>query len=234
MRRYDDRYTQDRRRHALALRLIGHEVRTQTISRMTGLGDKRIRALYRTYYRDASEQTRRHRGPAPQRPNRLLESASLRSEAAAVGGLLMLLDLTTRKSQLQSQLTTGLAAGERLCRAFELYHALVPQPQIDLEHMILLAASLSRADAIAIGQCEHCSAAILIDLGEVGRRVCAHCRRDSRSGASKHNQAQSNGGEHERPSSASVREIVLPGYQQSLFEFELSAENSHERVVGSK
>jgi hypothetical protein len=43
MRVSDDRYTRDRERLDLALRLIHHEARTFTIRQWTGLSDDRIR-----------------------------------------------------------------------------------------------------------------------------------------------------------------------------------------------
>ena len=49
MRVSDDRYTRDRQRLDLALRLIRHEARTFTIRQWTGLSDDRIRKLYRSY-----------------------------------------------------------------------------------------------------------------------------------------------------------------------------------------
>jgi hypothetical protein len=236
MRRYDDRYAHDMRRHDLALRLIGYEVRTQTIARLTGLGDKRIRALYRTYYRDGSDrQTRRHRGPAPQRASSLLESPALRSEAAAVSGLLLMFGVIQIQPRKQSQITTGLPAGELLCRAFELYRSLVPDARIDLEHVMLLATSLSRGEEIALEQCERCGGVILIDLAEVERRVCAHCRREVGRREIKQHSARARERDREVLHKAVVRETTtLPGFQHRLFDGALSAENSHQGVVASK
>ena len=66
MRVSDDRYTRDRQKFDLALRLIRHEARTFTIRQWTGLSDDRIRKLYRSYVLngDAREVTR-HRGKSP-------------------------------------------------------------------------------------------------------------------------------------------------------------------------
>jgi hypothetical protein len=49
MRVSDDRYTRDRQRLDLALRLIRHEARTFTIRQWTGLSDDRIRNSFRGY-----------------------------------------------------------------------------------------------------------------------------------------------------------------------------------------
>ena len=66
MRVSDDRYTRDRQRLDLALRLIHHEARTFTIRQWTGLSDDRIRKLYKTYCQSGPSVTvTRHRGKSP-------------------------------------------------------------------------------------------------------------------------------------------------------------------------
>ena len=66
MRITEDRYSRDRLRIDLAIRLIGHEARTSTIRLWTGLTDDRIRRLYRSYIADAGGATVvRHRGKPP-------------------------------------------------------------------------------------------------------------------------------------------------------------------------
>ena len=66
MRVSDDRYTRDRERLDLALRLIRHEARTFTIRQWTGLSDDRIRKLYRSYVPEgAAAAVLRHRGKSP-------------------------------------------------------------------------------------------------------------------------------------------------------------------------
>ena len=68
MRVSDDRYTRDRQRLDLALRLIRHEARTFTIRQWTGLSDDRIRKLYRSYVMNhEARRVLRHRGKSPRR-----------------------------------------------------------------------------------------------------------------------------------------------------------------------
>jgi hypothetical protein len=62
MRISEDRYDRDRQRLELALRLLTHEARTQTIRVWTGLSDDRIRKLYRSYLWRAACYVPRHRG----------------------------------------------------------------------------------------------------------------------------------------------------------------------------
>ena len=69
MRITDDRYTRDRLKFDLALRLIRHEARTGTIRDWTGLSDDRIRKLFRSYAEQLGEhRVLRHRGKAPRQP----------------------------------------------------------------------------------------------------------------------------------------------------------------------
>ena len=68
MRISDDRYNRDIRRHTLAMRLIHHQARTDTIQRWTGLSPFRIRALVHSYTEETgSSSVRRHRGAAPRK-----------------------------------------------------------------------------------------------------------------------------------------------------------------------
>jgi hypothetical protein len=181
MRGYEDRYTRDMRRHDLALRMIRYEVRTHTIRVWTGLTQERIRRLCRTYGADGSgRQARRHRGPAPRRLAGMLQSPGLRNEAAAIGGLCYALEVLPNRPLAHAvRELPGLARGERLCYAFELYRSLIPDSPIDLEHLILLVTVLAQADEVVLGHCCHCDAAILVDRLGGRRRVCSHCRRSS-------------------------------------------------------
>ena len=79
MRLTDDRYRRDRMRLELAMRLIRHEARTQTIRRWTGLSDDRIRKLFRSYIRPGSG-VRRHRGKSPQQVGYFLRAGSTGAE----------------------------------------------------------------------------------------------------------------------------------------------------------
>jgi len=83
MRVTDDRYWRDRRAFDLAWRLLGRSARTSTISRWTGLAERRIRALQRSYGTHSSnEPPRRPRGRSPQRVDLVLRSPKQRHHAA--------------------------------------------------------------------------------------------------------------------------------------------------------
>ena len=102
MRVSDDRYTRDRLRFDLALRMIHHEARTCTIRTWTGLTDDRIRKLYRTYLQQQfARAPKRHRGKSPRQIAYFLRSPSLQFEATTLASLFSLLGLVTAASDFQ-------------------------------------------------------------------------------------------------------------------------------------
>jgi len=176
MRVLDHRYSRDLRRHDLALRMIRHEVRTSTIIAWTGLSKTRIRALYRSYIPEGVRAALRHRGPVPRSVQPLLRSKSLNGEAAGLAGVCFFLGVLPAKplADAASELPS-IAAGERLCYAFELYQQLVPNPQITLEQLVLLVIALAQHEEIALVHCNLCDGALLGSLVSQQRRVCPHC-----------------------------------------------------------
>lgn len=214
MRVSDERYSRDVRRHELALCLIRHEVRTHTIRIWTGLSDERIRTLCRSYGNGSG--ARRHRGPAPQTLETIMQSTALRTEAAAIGGLCSALGLIPSSAINLTSTRSGasLAYAERLCFAFELYKYIVPDSQLSLEQVILLVTVLARRAEIALDHCISCEAVILIDRLARQRRLCTHCRREPhhREGPVGRGATQ----EAAVPTSAGARE-ALAGFQHVLF-----------------
>src|ERR1700689_486328 len=94
MRVSDDRYTRDRERFDLALRLIRHEARTFTIRQWTGLSDDRIRKLYRSYVSEHDAASiQRHRGKSPRQAAFFFRSAETNFEAAQLASLFLLYGL---------------------------------------------------------------------------------------------------------------------------------------------
>lgn len=153
MRVTDERYNRDRMRLELALRLISHEARTQTIRHWTGLSDDRIRKLFRAYIRP-SAGVRRRRGRSPQQAAFFLRSGAGAEDAHALAAMLLLFGVVgPATGAAQGSATAALAMlarGRLLCEAFETYRRIVPQPRIDLEHAVYLAAALQRGDELRL------------------------------------------------------------------------------------
>src|SRR6201992_818539 len=93
MRISDDRYTRDRERMDLALRLIRHEARTHTIRQWTGLSDDRIRKLYHSYALDGRDRVFRHRGKSPRQAAFFFRNSEVTFQAAQLASLFLLFGL---------------------------------------------------------------------------------------------------------------------------------------------
>jgi hypothetical protein len=176
MRISEERYDRDIRRIDLAHRLIRHETRTQWICRWTGLTEKRVRNLSRSY-RAGQGNVDRHRGPPPQKISKVLRSPALRSEASALAGLLVALEVLPRERAPDARtMLPGIDLGERVCRVFELYKEMVPGALFTMDLFILLLLELAQSDHLEVIHCAHCHGAILIDRLGSTRHLCVWCQ----------------------------------------------------------
>jgi Flagellar transcriptional activator (FlhC) len=178
MRVSDDRYTRDRQRLDLALRLIRHEARTFTIRQWTGLSDDRIRKLYRSYVLDHGErQVFRHRGKSPRQAAFFFRSAELNFQAAQLASLFVMYGLVYgTNSGLEARFRLGsLESGALLCQAFEAYLELHAPASISFEHAWFLLLALSRHDEVSISRCAVCGGMRLRDLLAKRRLICGTC-----------------------------------------------------------
>jgi len=176
MRISDDRYSRERLRLELALRFLRHEARTQTIRTWTGLSDDRIRKLYRSYMSHAPSYLPRHRGKSPQQIAYFTRSSRVQQETAVLASLLSLLGvLPVRPATEASQGLPGVARGELLCQAFEIYRALIPSSQISFEHAVFLAVALARGDQLRLGGCAECGCLVVVERYPVRDKRCHYC-----------------------------------------------------------
>ena len=177
MRISDDRYDRDLRRYNLAQRMIQHEARTTTIALWTGLTKYRIQTLFRAYQHPGNH--RRHRGAAPSQPAFFSRSLNHECEAAALAyiGLQMEIIPPFVVPDAPHSLP-GLARGERLVTAFELYRTLVPQSRVSLEHAVLLMTELAHRRTLLLEQCEACVGLMVVDRLAARKSTCAFCRLD--------------------------------------------------------
>jgi hypothetical protein len=176
MRVSEDRYMRDLRRIHLAQRMIRHEVRTTTICTWTGFNEERIRNLAKSYEATLVPASR-HRGPPPKKVEVFLRHSILRAEAACLGGLARsfgILPPELLRNAAQSLPTVVL--GERLCHAFEVYRAVVPEARLTMEHFILLVLALAEGHEIEVDHCAHCSAVLIVETASRERRICFACR----------------------------------------------------------
>ncbi|HZF27222.1 MAG TPA: hypothetical protein VEZ88_13235 [Steroidobacteraceae bacterium] len=181
MRVSDDRYTRDRLRFDLALRMIHHEARTCTIRSWTGLTDDRIRKLYRTYLQQQFARTpKRHRGKSPRQIAYFLRSPSLQFEATTLASLFALLGLISPALEPHRALPLmNLESGDLFCVAYESYLALHAAPRISFEHAGFLLIALRRQDELKLRVCSRCRGLSLVDVLAVAGPECAACGQPS-------------------------------------------------------
>ncbi len=183
MRVSDDRYTRDRQRLDLALRLIRHEARTFTIRQWTGLSDDRIRKLYRSYVmNDDTDRVQRHRGKSPRQAAFFFRNAELNFQAVQLASLFVVYGLLHGSERgVESSYRVGsLESGTLLCQAYEAYLAFHAPVTISFEHAWFLLLALTRREELGVARCEACGGVRLSDLLAKRRLACGNCEASGR------------------------------------------------------
>ena len=183
MRVSDDRYTRDRQRLDLALRLIRHEARTFTIRQWTGLSDDRIRKLYRSYVMHLDTQrVSRHRGKSPRRAAFFFRNPEVAFHAAQLASLFLIYGLVgAAGGGLESRYSLGsLESGALLCQAYEAYLELHAPVSISFEHAWFLLLALARRDEVGMDRCEDCGGLRLRDVLARHKQTCGNCQQGPR------------------------------------------------------
>jgi Flagellar transcriptional activator (FlhC) len=186
MRVSDDRYTRDRQRLDLGLRLIRHEARTFTIRQWTGLSDDRIRKLYRSYVKNEDARiVSRHRGKSPRQAAFFFRNSELNFQSTQLASLFIIYGLLSGTDcGLESRYRVGsLESGALICQAYEAYLELHAPASISFEHAWFLLFALARRDELGIFRCSACGGVQLRDLLARRRSSCANCESASLIGA---------------------------------------------------
>jgi len=176
MRITDDRYTRDRLRLDLAIRLIRHEARTRTIRDWTGLSDDRIRKLYKSYVEhQGNARIRRHRGKAPRQAAYFLRNGELRLQAASLASFLCQLGLIASEAPQAGGGLDQLRWGESFCQAYEAFLQQHPHPQIGFEHACFLRRALERQRELCLDDCGECGALVVVSAFSARPTACSFC-----------------------------------------------------------
>ena len=177
MRVSDDRYTRDRQRLDLALRLIRHEARTHTIRQWTGLSDDRIRKLYRSYVQDDRAKVFRHRGKSPRQTAFFFRTGETHFQSTQLASLYVMHGLVRGgPAGVERRYRVGsLESGALLCQAFETYLELHDPARISFEHAWFLLLALGARAEIGLSRCPQCGGLRLYDLLARHRQCCGTC-----------------------------------------------------------
>ncbi len=178
MRVSDDRYTRDRQKFDLALRLIRHEARTYTIRQWTGLSDDRIRKLYRSYVLNSDvRDVTRHRGKSPRQAAFFFRNSELNFQASQLASLFLMYGLVCGSARgVEPCYRVGsLESGALLCRAYEAYQEMHTPASISFEHAWFLLLALGRRDEVGIARCAICGGVRVRDLLARRKLTCGNC-----------------------------------------------------------
>jgi len=176
MRTTDDRYRGEKTRFELAMRMIRHEARTGTIRYLTSLSDDRIRKLYASYFKfDAATPIKRRRGKTPTQITPLIRTPARTLESGVFVKLLLAGGLLSLDDPPGPPLRGNIELGNRFCRCYEVYRAVIPNPTLSFEWAWNLLMTVRRGDEIGIEQCGHCGTAYLRDLLTLPKAACPAC-----------------------------------------------------------
>jgi len=167
----EDPILRENRRSELARRLISHGVRTDLISKLTGLTRNRQATVRR---RLMVPDEARLRGPTRSPLGVFFASSQARAEGAALASLCSHFEIPIGLNVPSVPKIVSLTFGERLCETYEAYCACYPRTEVRLEELIALRSSLADGDFIRVRKCRNCKCLILIDRFD-GDRECWHC-----------------------------------------------------------
>ena len=169
-----DPVLRDCRRHQLALRLMAHQARTQTITALTSLSRHQLAALRQ---RCSIRERTRQRGPSPRSLDRFTHSLQARREGATLAVFChayRVLPMRAAAHDSRRRRMT-LEFGERLCATYEAYSACFPQSRIAIEELLSLVIGLSDGREVGLGCCASCGGTVLIDNLASNRATCPQC-----------------------------------------------------------
>lgn len=186
MRLTDNRYATERRQFELALRMILLEARTGTIRDCTGLSDDRIRKLYGTYFRNhTGTSITRRRGKSPQQVARFVKNPVNQLQAGTLIALYcanLLLRIDAQRVVQSCWPRPDVEFGHRLCRAYETYRLLHPQPRLSFEWAWNLLHNIARNDELILGGCNSCHVFYVQDAYALDAGICPSCTLECKRG----------------------------------------------------
>ncbi len=179
MRITDNRYAGELSKFDLAMRMIQHEARTGTIKACTGFSEDRVRKIYSTYFKGENGlKVRRKRGKSPSQITRFVSSARRQTEATVLACLFLYFDLVTlnqRGRVMRNESIDMTTMGQRLCRAYENYLLIQPDPRLSFEWAWNLYHCLAHNHELYLAWCDDCGSPYVQDTYALDYRRCPFC-----------------------------------------------------------
>lgn len=162
------------RRYQLAIRMMSHGARSQTVCQWSGLTRDQLKTQRQRWGFDPEE---RRRGPAPSAFHVFFKSRRHRGEATVFASMCRIVGATTaRTGKAAANRLPGLENGELFCEALEAFREWEPDSELDFEHALQLATGVVRGEDVTLGECSDCHGTTLT---QGARRVyvnCGHCK----------------------------------------------------------
>lgn len=169
----DDRLGGYFRRYQLAIRMMSHGARTQTVMAYSKLTRDQL-VTQRRRWGFAPEI--RPKGPAPSAFHVFFKSRRTASEAALFASLCHIVGAVTAELGHQpAHIRPCLESGELFCDALEAFREWVPEAELDFERALQLATGVVYAEAVTLGWCSDCRCAMLFEGCRRSYANCGHC-----------------------------------------------------------
>lgn len=172
------KYEKEQSRFELALRMIGHEARTRTISSCTGLSHDRIRKIFNRYFdQNRPGGVRRRRGKSPRQTAPFVRNARHQLEATTLTHLFIQGGLLRRGGEGLHPCWRhpDVEYGHRACRSYETYQLVSPNHRFSFESAWGLLQALTSGIELGLTRCHECGLDYLYDRLSLNYRQCPAC-----------------------------------------------------------
>jgi hypothetical protein len=170
----DDRLGGYFRRYQVALRMMSHGARSQTVVEWSGLTRDQLVTQRRRWGFDPEE---RRRGPAPSAFHVFFASRRQQGEATLFVSLCRMLGVfPARVGEEAAAALPGIENGELLCEALEAFREWQPEAKLNIERAIQLALGVVQGVHVTLGECSDCHGALLIEGARRQYANCGRCR----------------------------------------------------------
>jgi hypothetical protein len=169
----DDRLGGYFRRYQLALRMMSHGARTQTVMAYSGLTRDQLVTQRRRW---GFGPEIRPKGPAPSAFHVFFRTRRHKSDAALFAALCHIVGaITARLNGAAARLSPTLENGELFCDALETFREWRPEAELDFERALQVASGVVYGEHVTLGWCSDCRGATLFQGCRRNYANCGHC-----------------------------------------------------------
>jgi hypothetical protein len=171
-----DGYLRERRLWDLVWRMASYKARAATISRWTGVSERRVRAFARRYSVSATTLANKPRGRSPHKLEAIFRAPVLKIEAAIFATVCVNLGCLASDGVVRADLyLPDIERGEQLCRAYKVFKRQFRDASLTMEQALLVYSKLLRTEEFWLTICGVCATPVLLTETEMAERRCNKC-----------------------------------------------------------